>query len=332
MHSLSLKRFIFSAAGVGLGLVALAAAPAAAQTYPEQPIRLIVPFAPGGGTDLTARIVAEDLTKRLGRPVVVENKPGAQTAVGLDLTAKSKPDGYTMMWATSDGMAFLPALRDDLSFNMDKDFEYVATTMKYSLVLSVNPKLPIKSMADLVAYGKANPGKLTYAGAGTAAELGLALIMKAIGVQGVYVPFGGSAPSVAAAVNGTTDMVINAPASGKDQILAGNLRALALTDTAPNPTFPGVPTLMQTGLPELKNESILLFNGVLAPAGTPAPILERWRTELQASLKDPNVIERLARIEYAPDYRPGAAFKDFMAKEQARWRAVARANNIKLAN
>jgi tripartite-type tricarboxylate transporter receptor subunit TctC len=321
-----LKRFIFAAA---LGLVA---APASAQTYPDQTIRLIVPFAPGGGTDLTARIVAEDLTKRLGKPVIVENKPGAQTAVGLELTARAKPDGYTMMWATSDGMAFLPALKDDLSFNMDKDFEYVATTMKYSLVLSVNPKLPIKSMAELVAYGKANPGKLTYAGAGTAAELGLALIMKAIGVQGVYVPFGGSAPSVAAAVNGTTDMVINAPASGKEQILSGNLRALALTDTAPNASFPGVPTLMQTGLPELKNESILLFNGVLAPAGTPAPILERWRTELQASLKDPGVIERLAKIEYVPDYRPGAAFKDFMVKEQARWREVARVNNIKLAN
>jgi tripartite-type tricarboxylate transporter receptor subunit TctC len=321
-----LKRFIFAAA---LGLLA---APASAQTYPEQTIRLIVPFAPGGGTDLTARIVAEDLTKRLGRPVVVENKPGAQTAVGLELTARAKPDGYTMMWATSDGMAFLPALKDDLSFNMDKDFEYVATTMKYSLVLSVNPKLPIKSMAELVAYGKANPGKLTYAGAGTAAELGLALIMKAIGVQGVYVPFGGSAPSVAAAVNGTTDMVISAPASSKDQIQSGNIRAIALTDNAPNPSFPGVPTLMQTGLPELKNESILLFNGVLAPAGTPAPILERWRTELQASLKDPAVIERLARIEYTPDYRPGPVFKKFMVDESARWREVARVNNIKLAN
>jgi tripartite-type tricarboxylate transporter receptor subunit TctC len=311
---------------------AVFATSAIAQTYPEQTIRLIVPFAPGGGTDLTARIVAEDLTKRFGKPVIVENKPGAQTAVGLDLTAKSKPDGYTMMWATSDGMAFLPALKDDLSFNMDKDFEYVATTMKYSLVLSANPKLPVKTMSELQAYGKANPGKLTYAGAGTAAELGLALIMKAIGVQGIYVPFGGSAPSVAAAVNGTTDMVLNAPASGKEQILAGQLRAIALTDTAPNPSFPGVPTLIETGLPELKNESILLFNGVLAPAGTPAPIIERWRTELQASLKDPGVIARLAKIEYVPDYRPGAEFKSFMQKEKARWGEVAKANNIKLAN
>lgn len=330
MSHRKLKRFIFAAAA--LGLVPAWAAPVSAQTYPEQTIRLIVPFAPGGGTDLTARIVAEDLTKRFGRPVVVENKPGAQTAVGLELTARAKPDGYTMMWATSDGMAFLPALKDDLSFNMDKDFEYVATTMKYSLVLSVNPKLPIKSMAELVAYGKANPGKLTYAGAGTAAELGLALIMKAIGVQGIYVPFGGSAPSVAAAVNGTTDMVISAPASSKDQILSGNIRAIALTDNALNPAFPGVPTLMSSGIDGIKNESILLFNGVLAPAGTPLPIIERWRTELQASLKDAAVIERLARIEYVPDYRPGAAFKDFMVKEQARWREVARANNIKLAN
>ncbi len=327
--SLTLNRFIFSAA---LGVAAILAQPSLAQNYPDQTIRLVVPFAPGGGTDLTARIVAEDLAKRFGKPVVVENKPGAQTAVGLELTARSKPDGYTMIWATSDGMAFLPALKDDLSFNLDKDFEYVATTMKFSLVLSANPKLPVKSMAELAAYGKANPGKLTYAGAGTAAELGSALIMKAMGVQAIYVPFGGSAPSVAAAVNGTTDLVLNAPASGKEQILSGALRALAITDTAPNPSFPGVPTLMQTGLPELKNESILLFNGVLAPAGTPAAIIERWRSELQASLKDPGVIERLAKIEYVPDYRPGAQFKDFMAAETRRWREVARVNNIKLAN
>lgn len=323
----ALNRFISAAV---LSLFALAM-PAAAQTYPDQSIRLLVSFAPGGGTDLTARIAAEDLAKRFGKPVLVENRPGAQTAVGLELTARAKPDGYTFLWTTSDGMAILRALRDNVSFNFENDFEFVATTMKYSLVLAVNPKLPIKSVADLITYGKANPGKLTYATSGISGELAAALIFKALGVQAVQVPYGGSAPAAAAAVNGTTDMVIAAPASTKDHVGSGTLRAVVITDVARNPQFPDVPTLMDAGIPELKNVSILLYNGVLAPAGTPAPILDRWRTELQGMLKDPAVIERLAKINYEPAYLGGPEFKAAMISDSDRWKEVARSNGIKLA-
>ncbi len=275
-----LNRFIFAAAAIVTGLSAFQT-PATAQTsYPDQSIRLLVSFAPGGGTDLTARIAAEDLTKRLGKPVLVENKPGAQTAVALELLSKAKNDGYTFLWTTSDGMAILRALRSNLSFNFDKDFEFVATTMRYSLVLAANPKLPFKTMAEMVAYGKANPGKLTYSTSGISGELAAALILKAVGVQAVQIPYGGSAPAAAAAVNGTTDMVIAAPASTQDHIASGSLRPIVITDVARNPRFPDTPTLMDAGIPDLKNVSILLYNGVLAPAGTPAPILERWRTEI----------------------------------------------------
>lgn len=323
-----LNRFIFAFAALGL---AAFCGPAAAQTYPEQSIRMLVSFAPGGGTDLTARIAAEDLTKRLGKPVIVENRPGAQTAVALELTSKAKNDGYTILWTTSDGMAILRALRDNLSFNFDKDFEFIATTMRYSLVLAVNPKLPIKSLAELVAYGKANPGKLTYATSGISGELAAALILKAVGVQAVQVPYGGSAPAAAAAVNGTTDMVIAAPASTKDHIAAGTLHPIVITDVARNKQFPQVPTLMDSGVPALKDVSILLYNGVLAPAGTPAPILERLRTEIQAMLKDPGVIERLGRINYEVSYLGGPEFKAALIADSDRWKEVARANGIKLS-
>jgi tripartite-type tricarboxylate transporter receptor subunit TctC len=332
-----LNRFIFAAtllcaAPFTALFAAPFAAPAFAQSYPDQPIRLLVSFAPGGGTDLTARIAAEDLSRRFGKPVTVENRPGAQTAVALELTSKAKNDGYTILWTTSDGMGILRALRDNLSFNFEKDFEFVATTMKYSLVLAVNPKLPIKSVSDLIAYGKANPGKLTYATSGISGELAAALILKAVGVQAVQIPYGGSAPAAAAAVNGTTDMVIAAPASTKDHIAAGSLRAIVITDVARNKQFPDVPTLIDAGIPDLKNVSILLYNGVLAPAGTPAPILERWRTELQGMLKDPAVIERLARINYEPAYLGGPEFKASMISDSDRWKEVARANGIKLTD
>ncbi len=201
-------------------------------------------------------------------------------------------------------------MRDNLSFNFDKDFEFVATTMRYSLVLAANPKLPFKTMAEMVAYGKANPGKLTYSTSGISGELAAALILKAVGVQAVQIPYGGSAPAAAAAVNGTTDMVIAAPASTQDHIASGTLRPIVITDVARNPRFPDTPTLMDAGIPDLKNVSILLYNGVLAPAGTPAPILERWRTEIQAMLKDPAVIERLGRINYEVSYLGGAGLQE----------------------
>jgi tripartite-type tricarboxylate transporter receptor subunit TctC len=325
-----LNRFTFAAAAVVTGFSALHAPAVAQTTYPDQSIRLLVSFAPGGGTDLTARIAAEDLTKRLGKPVLVENKPGAQTAVALELLSKAKNDGYTFLWTTSDGMAILRALRDNLSFNFDKDFEFVATTMRYSLVLAANPKLPFKTLPEMVAYGKANPGKLTYSTSGISGELAAALILKAVGVQAVQIPYGGSAPAAAAAVNGTTDMVIAAPASTKDHIAAGTLRPIVITDVARNPQFPDTPTLMDAGIPDLKNVSILLYNGVLAPAGTPAPILDRWRTEIQAMLKDPAVIERLARINYEVSYLGGADFKNSLIADSDRWKEVARSNNIKL--
>ena len=312
------------------GLFGLFAAPLAAQDYPNRTVRLVVPFAPGGGTDSTARIAAEALAPRLGAPVVVENKAGAASALGIDFVAKAPADGYTLSWATSDGLSILPAVKPSLAYKVPDDFEFVATTGKYSLVVAVNPKLPFTTLQELVAFGKANPGKLRYSSAGTGggSHLAAVLIGSAAGIEWTHIPYRGSAPAVTDAVAGHVDLVLAAPASVKQQSDAGALRVLASTDAQRHPQYPDIPTLTEAGLPVV----VALYNGVLAPRGTPEPVLARLRRELKAMTGDPGVTARMRTIGYEPEYIEGVAFRELIIRDGKRWTDVAKAFSIVLAD
>jgi tripartite-type tricarboxylate transporter receptor subunit TctC len=302
---------------------------ALAQDFPSRDVTFVVPFAPGGGTDSTARIAAAALKPLLGASVIVENRSGGATALGISYVAKSQPDGYTLAWATSDGLSILPAIKPDLSYTLD-DFEFVATTGRYSLAVAVNPKHPFKTLQELIAYAKANPGKLTYstAGVGGGSHLAAALISRTAGFEWTHVPYRGSAPAVTDAVAGHVDATIAAPASIKPHSDTGALRVLAVSETTRHPQYPDVPTLTEAGVPT----SVVLYNGVLAPRGTPAPVLARLRKDLQAMVLDPKVAARMREIGYEPEFLEGQSFKDFMVKDSARWKEVAKAFNISVTD
>jgi tripartite-type tricarboxylate transporter receptor subunit TctC len=310
----------------------LAAAPltSLAQDYPNKPIRLVVPFAPGGGADLSGRIAAEELSRRLGQNVVVENKPGAGTQIGIDNVAKSRPDGYTFGWTTADGLSVLPAVKANVPYKVPDDFSYVGAAASFSLVLAVSSKLPIGSMAELIAYGKANPGKLRYAtsGAGGGGHLGTALIGKTVGIDMVHVPFAGGAPAVAAVVGGHVDMVLVGATAVKAHADAGNMRVVATTGTERHSLFPNSPTMTEAGYPSL---TMVYYMGMIAPAGTPEPVLVRVRKEVSEMVKDPAVIKRIDAVGSQAGYLAGDQYRDALVKDLVRWREVAKAFNIAIA-
>ena len=322
-----MRRFIFGLI-LALGLAHPATAPA--EDYPTKPIRLIVPFPPGGGTDLAGRLTADFLSQRLGQSIIVENKPGAGSAIGIDLVAKSKPDGYVLSWASSDGVSMLPALKSAMPYRIPQDFEFVAIAARTSgIAVGVNPKLPFAKMADLIAYAKANPGRLRYStlGVGTSGHLAGALISKAAGIELVHVPYQGSAPAVTAAVGGFVDFVLAGSSSVKPYADAGQLRALATFEMRRNPAAPDVPTLEESGMPGV---SAVNYYGILAPAGTPEPIRARIAKEIADMVKDARTVERMRSLGIEPAFFDGAEYKEMMIADLAKWKDVGRSANIVL--
>jgi tripartite-type tricarboxylate transporter receptor subunit TctC len=218
--------------------------PLSAQDYPSRPVRVVIPFAPGAGTDLLGRLVASELTQRLGQQFFVENKPGAAAQLGTDLVAKSPADGYTLLWTVTDGLSVLPAVKASVPYKIPDDFAFIAGVSQMSFVVSVNAKAPIKSMAELIAYAKANPGKLNFgsAGVGSAPHMGIALISVAAGIDMVHVPFAGLGPTTNALIAGTVDLALVTPPLIKPHVESGAVRALAMTGKSRHPLLPDVPT------------------------------------------------------------------------------------------
>ena len=320
------KLLVASMAALGV-LVSVAAV--AAQDFPNKPIRLIVPFPPGGGTDLSARIVAEFLSIRLGQNVVVENKAGAGSQVGLDMVAKAKPDGYTLGWGSSDGLSIIPAVKQTVAYRVPDDFTFIATGVKTSPLVSIHPKLPFRSMADLIAHAKANPGKLRYSTLGVASSghMVTTLLSKTAGIEMVHIPFSGSSPAIVAAVQGTVDLTVAGMGSVKSFLDSGGVRALATSDKDRNQFAPDVPTLEESGIPV----STILYIGLVAPAGLPEPVLARIAKEMSEMPNDAKVRERIRGIGSEFAYIPGAAFRDIVVKDLERWRDVAKSAGIQIA-
>ena len=297
-----------------------------AQEYPTRAIRIVVPFLPGAGNDILGRLTADNLTPRLGQPVFVENKPGAGSQIGIDFVAKSRPDGYNLVWAASDGITILPAVKAGMPYKVPEDFTFIARIVQIPFVVGVNPQLPIKSVADLIAYAKANPGKVKYgtSGIGGGPHMGSALIEKAAGVEMLHIPYSGVSAAVNALLAGTIDIALITPPTVRPHTDAGTIRAIATTGKERHPLFPNTPTLEEAGLPV----SVVVWYGILAPAGTPEPVLARLRKEVGDVLKDPQVLQKLNTLGYQVSYLPGDEFKEFVMKDYEQWKSVAKSANI----
>jgi tripartite-type tricarboxylate transporter receptor subunit TctC len=314
---------------IGFAFVGLwVAGPAAAQTYPDRPIRLIAPFPAGGLADVLARAVGDEMSKTLGQPVIVENRAGAGGNTGADAVAKAAPDGYTLLMSSAGILTANPFLYSKMPFEAETAFIPVSNVADMSMLVVVNPKLEAKSLGDLVAFARAQPNKLNFGspGIGTTGHLGLAMLMHAAKLQITHVPYRGAAPAVTDLIAGQIDGVVDNPPTVLPHINGGRLRALAVAARQRLPLLPDVPTAAEAGVPNYEASS---WFGIAAPAGTPAPIVERLHQEIVAAVRSATMRERFASSGARLVGDQPAEFAAQIKKERAMWGEIIRAANIK---
>jgi tripartite-type tricarboxylate transporter receptor subunit TctC len=304
----------------------LSAGAALAATYPDKPIRLVVPFAPGGGTDLIARTLAAGMSKELGQNVIVDNKPGAGTIIGTDAVAKSPADGYTLVIATF-AHAVNPSLQPRLPYDTDKAFAPVALIGKGPNVLVVRPDSPYRSVKDVIAAAKASPGKLTYAsqGNGTSAHLAGEMFTNLAKVEMTHVPYRGAGPALTDLLGGQVDMIFGTAAAVSTFIDSGKLRALAVTTAARSPSLKDVPALADT-VPGYVVES---WYGLYVPAGTPAEVIARLNAATRKAAQTDDFRKKVESEGLVISAGPPAELDAYVRAEEARWRKVVKENNVK---
>jgi tripartite-type tricarboxylate transporter receptor subunit TctC len=314
-----LKSFAGLIAAVAF-LPILASGPLHAQTYPSQPFRMIVPFAAGGGSDILARMIAEPLSKSLGQPIVVENKPGAGATIGADLVAKSAPDGYTWLFTTAGPQITNPYLMGKLPYDPFNDFAPVAMLAKSVNVLVVTPSLPPKTVRELIDYAKANPGTLNYSSSGVGASSHLAseLFRQMAGVDIIHVPYRGTGPSTTDLLSGNVQMAIDSASTLLPHIKSGGLRALGFATLERQPAMPELPPIADT-LPGFDGSSI---NYISVRAGTPQPIVDRLNREMNAVISDPVISAKMTEIAIMPIVETQADLVKRIADEQQKWKRV----------
>jgi len=302
--------------------------PARAEDYPSRPLQMIVPFAPGGSTDLAARIIAQKLGELLGRVVVVENKAGGGTVVGTRTVAKAEPDGYTLLYG-SNTLALNPTLRHNLPYDTLRDLQPIGMVARQPFVLVVNPALPVKSVQELVDYAKARPGAVNFgsAGIGTGNHLVQELFAILSGTQLQHVPYPGDGPMVTDLLAGRVQMTISTIPSLMTYIQSGGLRALGVGDADPLPQLPDVPPISKAGVPGYVATG---WNALLAPGGTPSAVVERLTTALRQALADPKVSEALNKSGAVPAYEGPQQMTAYLNDEIKRWGEVIKARHIEL--
>jgi tripartite-type tricarboxylate transporter receptor subunit TctC len=296
--------------------------------YPQRAIKMMVPFPPAGATDIVGRIVAQKLGERLGQSVVVENRPGAGGSIGSDLVAKSAPDGYTLLMATSSTHSIGPALQK-LPYDPIKDFAAITHVADVPNVLVVSPKLPVANVKELVAYARANPGKLNFAssGVGTIVHLNAELFKMVTGTDIVHVPYKGTALAIPDLASGSISMLFDSLASVMPNIKSGNARPLAVNARARVPLLPDIPTLAEAGLPAFDRYT---WFGMFAPAGTPPDIVRRLQTEVVAALKAPDLRERFDAVGAEPVGSSSEQFVERIRSDGVRWAEVIRKADVKV--
>jgi tripartite-type tricarboxylate transporter receptor subunit TctC len=304
------------------------AMPAQAQTYPAKALRLVVPFPPGGGTDIIARTLGDRMAADLGQPVIIDNRPGAGTMIGDDNVAKSAPDGYSLLIATF-AHAVNPSLQAKVPFNTEKDFAPVALVGRSPNVLVVNPNKPFKSVADVLAFARANPGKLTFGsfGNGTSAHLAGELFKNLAKVDMVHVPYKGSAPALTDLLGGQIDMMFTTVASVAQYIKSNRLRALAVTSAQRSGAYPNLPTIAEAGVPGYAAES---WYGIYVPAGTPAPIVARLNQSVHAAVKTEAFKSRIEEEGLVVSSGTPDELAKYVQAEEVRWAKVVKEANIKV--
>jgi tripartite-type tricarboxylate transporter receptor subunit TctC len=302
---------------------------AAAQSYPSKPIRLIVPFAAGGGNDNVARLVGKRLADGLGQPVLVDNRPGAGGVVGAELAAKSAPDGYTLFLGGVGSHAINPNLHEKLPYDPIKDFAPVALLAQAPLVLVVHPSVPANSVAELTAYARAHPGKLNFAsnGNGSSSQLAAVMFDSMAGVEMVHVPYKGLSPALADLLSGQVQLMFSSVVAILPHIKAGKLRGLAVTGAKRLASLPELPTIAESGLPGYEASS---WYGILAPAGTPREIVARLNAELTKALEQPEVRASLLAEGAEPVGGSPEAFAAHIRAEKERLGKLIRDAKIRL--
>jgi len=300
-----------------------------AQDFPNRAITIIVPQPPGGGTDIISRIVAQQLSLQLGKPVVVENKPGAGTLVGTDAAAKAAPDGYTLLAGLTANMAVNPSLFKTLSYDPIRDFVPVGMMAEFPFVLVVSNNFPAKSVKELLALAKAKPGEINFASAGngTGQHLSAELFKLMAGVDMTHVPYRGAAPAYSDVISGRTPVFFDNLASGLGQIKGGAVRALAVTGKKRSPLLPDVPTIAEAGVPGYQN---YVWFGLWAPKKTPQPVVEKLYAEIRKAVATPSVKERIMKDAGVP---MDTALKDIEPLEKAeiaKWADVVKRAHIQV--
>ena len=311
-----------------LGAVALIAPPwAAAQDFPTKPIHLVLPFPPGGVTDMLARTLGERLQRRLGQPVVVENKAGAGTVLASEFVAKAPADGHTLLLAASS-LGSAPAVFGKVSYEPTRSFAPVSLVAQVSHWIVVNPSLPVNSVAELIAYARKNPGRLSYAstGNGTSTHLEAELFKDLAGIHMVHIPYRGSGPALTDLVAGQTQLMFDAVGSSAEMVKAGKLRALAVTTAKRSPSVPQVPTIAESGLSSF---DVMPWLGIVAPAGTPQAVVRRLHAEITRAMDDPEVRERFRQQGLPLVLSSPAEFGTLIAQDTAKWARVVKASGIK---
>jgi tripartite-type tricarboxylate transporter receptor subunit TctC len=291
-----------------------------AQTYPSRPIRLIVPFASGGGADLAARMIGQLLTEAWGQPVIVDNRPGANGTIGVEIAAQSPPDGYTLT-VISASHSVNANLYKNLPYDLVRDFAPITQTTIQPYVLVVNPGLPVRSVGDLIAMAKARPNRLNYgsSGIGGLSHLSGALFAAQANIQLAHIPYKGGSPAMHDVVGGQIEMLFSTLLQSHAHIASGRLRALAVTTAARSPAAPHLPTMIEAGMPGFV---VTGWYGILAPAGTPPTIIAKLNKEVVRILRTPELRERLASDGSEPVGSTPAEFAAHIKFEIARWHKV----------
>ena len=307
--------------------VTLHAADTGDQGYPTKPMRMICPSAPGGTTDLTARLVAQKLTDAWGKQVVVDNRPGTGGMIGTELVARAAPDGYTLLLGTITSHAISPALNKHLSFDPIKDFSPVSLVVSSPQLLAVNPAMPVRTVQELVALAKSKPGQLNYgsAGNGNSSHLVVELFKGATGINIVHVPYKGSGPAITGVVANEVQMIITGVLALSPHLKSGRLRGIAVTSAKRVPVFPQLPTFMESGI---KNFDVSSWFGVFVPAGTSKAIIAKLNDEIRKMLEDPEVRKRLTDQGADPVRDSPEEFTVFVKSELARWDKVVKDAHI----
>ena len=301
---------------------------ASAQPYPNRPLRLLVGFPPGAAADNVSRIIAAALSPALGQPVIVENKPGAESAIAAEATAKSAPDGYTIMFASSSNMAAAPALRREPPYDPTRDFTPISLIGHGTFLLFVHPSVPVTNLRELIDYAKANPDKLNYATGNPIAIIGTAQFMKATGLRMMQVPYKGEAPAIPDLIAGRVQLEFVATvAIALPHVSTGRLRVLAAMTDRRSSLAPDVPTLAEQGIEDV---TVRLWAGIFGPAKMPAAVVQRLSSEMNALLKRPEVREQLGRQGYDVRGSTPEELGDYVRSQYVLWKQAVRDAGISL--